>query len=167
MTSASAQSAKFPLLARWSAAVLVAAVIVVAALAQTGVGRAALRVAGLSSAPAGYTALSFARVAQIPAQLYSREALLEPSFVIRNASPSVRTYDWVIVAVSDGHSQQVASGRTSVAAGASTTVNRTLLTSCASGRLQIVVRLLAPRESVAYWAACVGGPAPSGPGAGQ
>jgi hypothetical protein len=167
MTSASAQSAKFPLLARWSAAVLVAAVIVVAALAQTGFGRSALRAAGLSAAPAGYTALSFASVARIPSQLYSQEALLQPSFVIRNASPADRTYSWVIVAVSGGGSHQVASGRTSVAAGASATVTRELLTSCAGAQLRLVVRLVAPRESIDYWLTCPGGPATAAPGAGQ
>lgn len=140
--------------ARLSIAV-VAIVVAVAGLAQTGPGREVLRGAGLLGEPASYTSLFFANPQQpVLPQLYSQEALLDQSFVIHNSSSAPRQYRWQILAVHDGQSQQVAAGKTTVESGRQETVDQAVLTSCVGGRLQLVIRLVAPRESITSWTTC-------------
>jgi hypothetical protein len=139
---------------RWSAVGLVALVLAVVGVAQTGAGQSLLRAAGLAGPPPGYTALSFTNPAQLPTQLYSREALLDASFMIRNSSTAARRYDWQIFAAWNGRTRRLAGGQATVAAGRTGQVSRDVLASCASGQLQIVIKLAEPRESISYWATC-------------
>jgi hypothetical protein len=140
----------------WSAVALVAVVLAAVGVAQTGAGRAVLRDTGLAGAGPSYTALSFASPAQLPTAFYSQETLLSAPFVIHNASATARRYDWQILENRNGRQRQLFSGHTAVAAGGSTTVDWQTLSSCVGGRMQIQVRLTAPRQSIAFWAACVG-----------
>jgi len=139
---------------RWSAVGLVGLVLAVVGIAQTGVGQAVLRDAGLIGSAPSYTALSFADPGQLPTQLYSREALLDASFVIRNSSAAARQYDWQIIEARAGRRRRLAGGQATVAAGRTGRVNQTVLSSCTGGRLQIVVKLAEPRESISFWATC-------------
>jgi hypothetical protein len=146
---------------RWSLAALVVLVLTIAGLAQTSVGHAALRGAGLSASPPSYVALSFADLSQLPSQLYSQEALLNASFVINNSSEAQGHFDWTIVEVQHGQTVQLASGRAAVGSRGRVTVNRLVMTSCIGGQLKVEVRLAAPRESIAFVAGCwAGGVAP-------
>jgi hypothetical protein len=146
---------------RWSVAALVLLVLAVVGLAQTNVGHAALRGTGLAGSPAGYVALSFAHIGQLPSQLYSQEALLDASFVINNKSAAQRRFDWTILEIKHGQTVKLASGEAAAGYGARTTVNRLVMTSCIGGQLKVEVRLAAPRESIAFVAACwAGGVAP-------
>jgi hypothetical protein len=140
--------------AGWSAAALVAVALAGAGLAQTGTGHSVLRHAGLFQPPASYTALSFADPGQFPQQLYSRKALLDASFVIRNVTAAGHSYHWQIVDWHRGQERRLASGQTAVDSGGQATVARQVLTSCVGARLELVVRLTAPRESVTYWTTC-------------
>jgi hypothetical protein len=139
---------------RWSAVAVVALILAAIGFAQTGAGRAALRSVGLAGHAQSYTALYFASPAQLPAQLYSQEALLSAPFVIRNQSSSARRYGWQIVATADGRQSQLATGHSTVASGGTTTVEWQRLASCVGGRLRIEVRLSAPRESISFWTMC-------------
>jgi hypothetical protein len=131
---------------------------VLVSLAQTSAGQAALRAAGVSGRPAAYAALSFPSPAQLPAQLYSAEALLEVPFAVRNSDTTAHRFSWTMRAVHDGQTRQLAAGQTEVGPGASAVISRNVLASCVGGQLKVVVQLAAPRESIAYWVACWPGP---------
>jgi hypothetical protein len=139
----------------WSAIALVAVVLAAIGIAQTGVGRSALRAAGLAGSGASYTALSFASPQQIPTQLYSQQALLSAPFVIHNVSAGARRYDWQILENNDGRQRRLFTGHSTVTAGGYTTVDWQAITSCSGSRIQIQIRLAAPRESISFWANCV------------
>jgi hypothetical protein len=139
---------------RWSAAALVVFVLAIMGVAQTSVGHAALRSAGLSSGPPSYVALSFADLSQLPSQLFSQEALLNASFTLNNHSTTQREFSWTISDVQHGRTIRLAAGQTAVSYRASATVNRLVMTSCVGGQLKLVVQLAAPRESISFVAAC-------------
>jgi hypothetical protein len=139
----------------WS--VLAVAVLVLALIgaAQTSAGQSLLRAARLSGAPRPYADLYFASPSQLPAQLYSQEALLSAPFVIRNESTAGRSYSWLVTENRNGQQRQLLRGRSAVAAGGSTTVDWRALTSCGSGRIQISVRLVGQRTSIDFWTTCL------------
>ncbi len=140
----------------WSWIALVALISLAAGAAQTSPGRSLLQKAGLASAPASYTTLSFAHPQALPARLRSVVAAIHVSFVIHNASGSSapRVYHWAIMLSHAGASLYGAVGQTRVPSGAGTTVNTTVLAVCTGGRLRLAVRLARPAESIDFWTAC-------------
>jgi hypothetical protein len=142
---------------------IAAAAVVLAAVgfAQTGPGRAVLRDAGITGTGQSYTALAFASPAQLPTQLYSRVALLDAAFVIRNSSAKQRQYPWQLEEISNGQVRQLAGGQATVAAGASTTISpggsSGFVTSCSGGRMKIEVLLPGAGESIGFWTTCWSG----------
>lgn len=138
----------------WSALISAALVVACVGLAQTGTGHAALREAGLLQAPPGYTALAFSHPQSLPTQLRSEHASIDVSFGIHNASGTPRTYRWSIVLVRSGRTHLKAAGVLRMSAEGSSSIDRIVTTSCMGGRLQVVVRLATPTESIEFWTAC-------------
>ncbi len=146
---------------RWSLLALVVLVMACAGLAQTSRGHALLRDMGLYEEPASYTELAFTSPDALPYRLKSAKEPVGVSFSVRNVSGSPRSYQWSIAEVHDGKSQVRATGTVAVPAQAGATVTRSVATACATGRLQVVVSLASPAQSIDFWVACpAAGPAP-------
>jgi hypothetical protein len=142
---------------RWSALVLLALVVVSAGIAQTGTGHGLLRDVGLYQVPPSYTELAFTDPQALPLQFGSGHVSIPVSFGIHNVSDSSRTYNWSIALVSSGRSRPAAAGVVHTPAQGRATVDRTVETSCAGGRLQVVIRLASPAQSIDFWGTCTPG----------
>jgi hypothetical protein len=129
---------------------------VIAGVAQTGAGQSLLRSAGLAGPPTSYVALSFRDPQALPARLATPYAAIHVSFVVHNvsASPAARMFRWSVRLTETGSRLTAAAGRVLVPGGAERTVTATVQTACAGGRLQLVVQLARPAESIDYWMAC-------------
>ena len=138
----------------WGGLVVLALVLLGASLAQTGTGHALLQDTGLYEAPPSFTELAFTAPANLPAQLKSAHAPIGVSFSIHNVSGASRTYDWSIALVRSSQSHVKASGVATVPPQGRATVAKTVAMSCVGGRLQIVVRLASPAESIDFWVTC-------------
>jgi hypothetical protein len=147
----------------WVAIAAAAVVVAVAGFAQTSPGHALLRDAGIAGKGPSYTALSFASPGTLPTQLFSRVALLDAAFVIRNSSAEQREYPWQLEEIRNGQVRQIADGQATVAAGATTTISPGgsggFVTSCSGGRMQIEVLLPGEGESIGFWTTCWSGAA--------
>jgi hypothetical protein len=141
----------------WGIALVVVVVLSAVGFAQTHAGNAVLRRAGLAAAPLSYVELYFAHPGQLLTQLYSQEALLDPAFEIGNKSGAARRIDWTMLEIQHGTTRQVASGRVTVAAGGTVTIDQELITSCVGGTLAVEIRLAAPNESIRYVPTCWAG----------
>lgn len=139
----------------WSALVLVALIVTSASLAQTNAGHGLLRDIGLFQTPSSYTELAFIDPQALPTQLQAEKASINVSFGIHNVSDSPRTYRWSIELVRSGQSHLEDAGDVNTAAQGRAVVDRTVTTSCAGGRLQVVARLASPAESIDFWVTCV------------
>ena len=140
---------------RWSAVALVALVLLGAGLAQTRPGRVLLQSAGLRQVPASYKELALTAPSSLPVKLKSAHAPIEVSFGIHNVSVSPQTYRWSVTFVRSGRSHVKASGVIRAQVQGRATVAKTFATVCVGGRLQVVVRLAMPAESIDFWATCV------------
>jgi hypothetical protein len=137
----------------WRALVLVVVVAFAVEIAQTSPGHALLQKAGLVKAP-NYTALSFVQPQLLPTQLPARHSSVNVSFVIRNATASPHAYNWQVQLVRGKRTTSAASARTLVPAGASTIVANTIRTSCVGGKIDFVIKLAVPAESINFRSAC-------------
>jgi hypothetical protein len=138
----------------WSSVALVAVVAVAAGSAQTNAGHVLLQKAGLSEVPASYTALAFAHPQSLPAQLGSKKSSTYLLFVIRNVSGPPHFYHWQVLLRHGEHTQDMAAGQVRLPSHGETTIGRTVTTSCVGGRIDLIVHLTAPAESINFWAAC-------------
>jgi hypothetical protein len=141
--------------ARWQVLVLVAAVLICAALAQTQQGHVLLRNVGLSETPATYTELAFSEPGNLPRALTKPAENIKVSFSIHNVSGDPRSYQWSIILVHAGKSQVKANGSLLSPAQGQTEVTRSVQAACVGGRLQVVVRLISPSESINFWMTCL------------
>lgn len=139
---------------RWSAFGLVALVVLGVGLAQTSPGHALLQDTGLYQVPTSYTQLSFTTPSSLPTTLESERAPIHVSFAIHNVSGTSRTYHWSIVLVRSGRSYPETSGAVNAPAQGYVTAARTVTMACVGGRLQVMVRLASPVESIDFWTAC-------------
>jgi hypothetical protein len=139
---------------RWQLLLLVAAVLVCAGLAQTQPGHAVLRDAGLYETPAAYTELTFSAPGTLPDAVAKPNASVTVAFGIHNVSNDSRNYNWSIVLVHSGKSQVKASGTVLTMAQGRSSVSKSVPAACSSGRVQVVVRLASPAESISFWVAC-------------
>jgi hypothetical protein len=143
----------------WQLLTLVAVVLVCAGLAQTQQGHVLLRNVGLYETPATYTELTFSEPGDLPTTVARPSSNVKVSFGIHNVSDTARSYAWSIALVHAGKSQVKASGSAQTPAQGRTAVARPVVVACVGGRVQVVVRLASPAESISYWMTCP--PAPS------
>jgi hypothetical protein len=152
------ESALYALLHRmaiwWRAAALVALVALAAGLGQTAIGHQVLRKTGLFEEQAGYTSLAFQDPGFLVEQLSSERESVDVSFVIHNATSTPRSYLWSEFVAQGGRSRRVAAGAVRVAAERETAITRLQELSCTRGRVQVIVKLASPAESIDAWMAC-------------
>jgi hypothetical protein len=139
----------------WGVLVLVVLIVVGVSLSQTAKGHSLLQHAGLYGAPASYTELSFTAPENLPSKLNSARTRIDVSFRIHNVSGASGTYHWSITLVHSGQALEQITGVTTAPSQGQATVAKTVLTSCVGGRLQVIVRLVAPSESIDFWTTCV------------
>jgi hypothetical protein len=141
---------------RWRGlAALAAAAVLAAGVGQTGAGHAILRSAGLLSEPSGYTSLAFTDPQALPEQLAAKRTDVGISFVVRNSTPASHDYQWSVVLVAGQQTRRLAGGTVRVAPGRAAVIARSASISCSRGRVQMVVGLARPAESIDAWAACL------------
>jgi hypothetical protein len=133
---------------------LLALVVLCVGLAQTSPGHAVLSDAGLFQRPASYTELTFTAPGDLPSSLPAAESAVNLSFDIHNVSGAARVYQWSVVLAGNGHSRVGASGTASAPAQGRVTVTRSVAAACSGTRLQVLVRLASPAESVDFWVTC-------------
>jgi hypothetical protein len=133
---------------------IAAAVLVCVGLAQTQQGHVLLRNAGLYETPAVYTELTFSDPGSLPSALSKPNENVKVSFSIHNVSDVSHTYQWSIAFMHSGKSQPKASGAVVTPAQGRTGITKSLVAGCTGGRLQVVVRLASPAESVGFWVTC-------------
>jgi hypothetical protein len=144
---------------RWPLMLLAVIALVCVSLAQTPQGHTALAAAGIYEEPATYTELAFTTPGAMPDALPLATASVKVSFGIHNVSGAPRSYDWSIVAVDSGVSKVKASGTVLTAAQGRASVTRSVVPGCTGGRVQVVVRLASPAQSINFWMTCP--PAPT------
>lgn len=139
---------------RWPLLLLAAAVMACAGLAQTRPGHALLGTAGLYQKPAAYTELAFTRPDALPSTLTKAKPSVKVSFGIHNVSDSARSYHWSIALVRSGASGVKASGTALTSAQGRTVITKSVVAACVGGRVQVVVRLASPKQSIGFWMTC-------------
>lgn len=139
---------------RWQLLLLVAVLLTCVGLAQTRQGHVLLHKVGLYETPASYTGLAFSEPDALPNTLLKPTSSVRVSFGIHNVSHAPRAYQWSIVFVHAGKSQVKVSGDAQTPAQGRTEVTRSVVASCVGGRLQVVVRLASPAESISFWMTC-------------
>jgi hypothetical protein len=125
-----------------------------AGVAQTSPGHSVLVGLGLTETPPGYTELSFTDPDGLQEFVASVQAPVTVSFGIHNVSGSQQAYRWSVVALHDGTNEGSASGDLTVAAQGHAAVTTNVQVTCPSGRIQMVLRLASPAESLNFWVAC-------------
>jgi hypothetical protein len=139
----------------WPATIaLVAIAAAVAGACQTSDGHVVLRKLGLLEGTTSYTSLAFLRPQSLPEQLQSKRADVPVSFTIHNSGNTTRDYQWSMLLVHGAHTRRVAAGGLRIAAGHDARITRSAAISCIRGRVQIVIRLMRPTESIAAWTVC-------------
>jgi hypothetical protein len=133
---------------------LLALAVLCVGLVQTSPGHVVLADAGLFQRPASYTELTFTAPGDLPSSLPSAESAVNLSFDIHNVSGSARVYQWSVVLAGNGHSRVGASGTAAAPAQGRVTVTRSVAATCSGTRLQVLVRLASPAESVDFWVTC-------------
>jgi hypothetical protein len=140
--------------APWQLLALGATLLICLGLAQTQQGHVVLRDVGLYETPATYTELAFSQPGDLPETLTKPNSDIKVSFSIHNVSTDLRSYQWSIVLVSAGKSHVQATGTVLSPAQSQTLVSRSVGTTCAGSRLQVVVRLASPAQSISFWMNC-------------
>lgn len=140
--------------AHWQLLLLVAALVTCVGLAQTQQGHSVLRDVGLYETPATYTELAFSAPGNLPGTLSKPNSSIEVSFSIHNVSSSLHSYQWSIVLVHAGKSQVKANGTLRSPGQGQAKVTKSVVAACAGGRLQVIVRLASPAESISFWVTC-------------
>lgn len=139
---------------RWYLTFLVVVILACLGLAQTQQGHVVLADVGLYETAAPSTALAFSEPMALPTALEKPNGAVNVSFGIHNASGDPRSYQWSVVLIHAGDSQVKASGSVLTPAQGRTVLTRSVAASCVGGRLQVVVRLVSPAESISFWMTC-------------
>lgn len=139
---------------RWQLLFLVAAVLVCVGLAQTQPGHALLRDTGLYETPAIYTELTFSAPGDLPSAVAKPNASIPVAFGIHNVSADSSDYHWSIVLVRSGKSQVEASGNAQTPAQGRSEIAKSVPSGCTGDRVQVVVQLASPAESISFWVTC-------------
>jgi hypothetical protein len=139
--------------ARWQLLLPTAFVLVGATLAQTQQGHMVLGAVGVYKT-VSYTELAFSDPMTLPRTLEKPHEDLNVSFGIHDVSADASSYAWSVVLIHGTESQVKASGNVLTAAQSRVTVTKSVAVSCTGGRLQVVVRLASPNESISFWVTC-------------
>jgi hypothetical protein len=139
---------------RWHLSFLAVAILACVGLAQTQQGHVVLSDVGLYQTPAPNTELAFSQPGALPSVLEKSNGIVKVSFSIHNASGDPRSYQWSILLVHLSDSQAKASGSVLTPALGRTVVTKSVAAACVDGRLQVVVRLASPAESISFWMTC-------------
>jgi hypothetical protein len=127
-------------------------------LAQTPAGHMVLRRAGLDTTPPPYTALSFAQPQSLPARLPTPRTSVHVPFTIHNESSGTRSYQWSLKASRVGRAGRLTarsvSGTSTLAPGATVTMDPALPLVCHGGQIRITIRLASPAESIHFLSRC-------------
>ena len=137
-----------------SLVLVVALLLLCVGLAQTSQGHVLLGDAGLYEPPASYTELTFTTPGDLPSTLPSSNSPIDVSFNIHNVSGAARSYQWSVVLTKTSQSHVKASGTVTAPAQGRVTVAKSVAMACVGGRLQVLVRLASPAESVDFWVTC-------------
>jgi hypothetical protein len=125
-----------------------------AGIGQASIGRSILEKAGLFEQPTSYTSLAFAQPQNLPEQLAPKQKTIGISFMIHNSGGRTYGYQWSIQFVQTGLIHRAAAGYVSIDPGKGATISRTEVIQCNRKKVQIVVSLAHPAESIDAWMAC-------------
>jgi hypothetical protein len=129
-----------------------------ASLAQTPAGHTVLRQAGLERTPPSYTALSFAHPQSLPTKLPASHISVHAPFAIHNDSSETRSYQWSLKASRIGNggglTARPVSGTSTLAPGATVTMDPALPLICHGGQIRITIHLASPAESIDFLSRC-------------
>jgi hypothetical protein len=137
-----------------SLVLVVALILLCVSLAQTSQGHVLLSDVGLYEQPASYAELTFTNPGDLPSALPSANSPIDVSFGIHNVSGAARAYQWSIVLTKASQSHVKASGTVTAPAQGRVTVTKSVAMACVGGRLQVLVRLASPAESISFWVTC-------------
>jgi hypothetical protein len=129
--------------------------VVLAALAaaQTAWGRGVLSGWGIAAPSEPYTELAFTSPTTLPDA--PRDGAVPVSFWVHNVEGASRSYEWTAtVHVPGGASRPAASGRLTLADGASRTVTTTVPVACTGRRDRIDVSIGGPHRTIGFWVDC-------------
>jgi hypothetical protein len=139
---------------RWYLVLVAGFAVACVGLAQSTPGHSVLHSVGLYEEPASYTELAFTAPDALPRTLAKSGTAVTVAFGIHNVSGNPRSYDWSIALVHSGVSEVTATGAAPTSAQGRTVVTRSVMATCAGGRVQVVVRLASPAESIGFWLTC-------------
>jgi hypothetical protein len=137
-----------------SLVLLVVLIVLCVGVAQTSQGHVLLSDVGLYEQPSSSTELTFQTPGDLPSTMASPNSPIDVSFSIHNASEAPRAYQWSVVLAKAGKSEVKASGAVTASAQGRVTITRSVSMACVGGRLQVLVRLASPAESVDFWVTC-------------
>jgi hypothetical protein len=137
-----------------SLVLVVASVLLCVSLAQTSQGHVLLSDVGLYEQPASYTELTFTTPGDLPSTLPSANSPIDVSFGIHNVSGTARAYQWSIALTKASQSHVKASGTVTAPPQGRVTVTKSVAMACVGGRLQVLVRLASPAQSIDFWVTC-------------
>jgi hypothetical protein len=141
--------------AGWRGAIsLISVVVAAAAIGQTSTGQEILQRAGLSAASSGYTSLSFLHPLSLPQSLTRKRQEVQVSFVIGDHDSASQSYQWSLHLLQQGSAREAGSGQIKLNPEQTETIDKSVSISCGEGRVQIVVELAHPAESIDAWAVC-------------
>lgn len=146
---------------------LVILILLCAGVAQTSPGHSVLAGLGLTETPPSYTELAFTNSGALQQYVASVQAPVTVSFDIHNVSGSSRDYQWSIVALHGATNEGSLSGNVTVAGQGRASFTENVQVTCPSGRVQMVLRLASPAESINFWVACPASTAPAKKPAGK
>ena len=120
---------------------MVGVIAAAALIGQTGIGHTLMGKAGLAAEPTGYTSLSFADPLSLPKSLDAKPQDVDLAFVISNYANSNQYYEWSVRLRETGSSQELASGKLSLAPAQTKTVDKSVLVRCSARQMNITVAL--------------------------
>jgi hypothetical protein len=122
-------------------------------LVQSGVGRAALRAAGLSHRLPGYASLYFPDAASTPAKL-GPDRELDLRFAVHSVETATRSFTWSAATWAGKVAHPLAGGSVRLAPGGTALVTRAVRVPCTARRVAVHVTLVGTSTGIDLWLAC-------------
>jgi hypothetical protein len=138
-------------------ALLVSAALLVG-LAQTGAGADALGSLGLRSQAEGFTELGFKASGSLPRHVGGPGDDTSMPFIVGNHEGAKRSYAWIVEQRTGHGTRELAHGTTPELGDArSTMITPAVTVDCVEPRVRVIVRLVEPAQSIAFWTRCAKG----------